>query len=171
MYVILYVRKRKYCLWMEFICSSATITNNNNKCTGRKVILPPTRDLGTYYKCAILVLILIGALAIINWYIEDELPTLVRGLQCSGSESSVLNCSMNNDGSCPTSSDASVICPGTYVFNYTYFTDWIHNYCNFSSNFYLLQLHGWWCEIGEWLEPSWRKGGDLHQPCLGHYMW
>ena len=71
-----------------------------------------TRDLGIYYKCATLVLILIGALAVINWYIEIELPTLVRGLQCNGEESNVLNCSMSNDDSCRTSSDASVICPG-----------------------------------------------------------
>jgi len=71
-----------------------------------------TRGLGIYYKCATLVLILIGALAVINWYIEIELPTLVRGLQCNGEESNVLNCSMSNDDSCRTSSDASVICPG-----------------------------------------------------------
>ena len=89
------------------------------KCAGRKIILQTTRELGSYYKCATLVLILIGALAITNWYIEYELPTLVRGLQCNGSESTVLSCSMNNDGSCRTSSDASVICPGTYTFNYT----------------------------------------------------
>ena len=72
-----------------------------------------------------LVFIFIGALAVTRWYVEYELPTLVHGLQCDGNESAVLNCStsLTSDGSCSTSSDASVICPGTYAFYYNYIVD------------------------------------------------
>ena len=61
-----------------------------------------------------LVFIFIGALAVTRWYVEYELPSLVRGLQCDGNESAVLNCntSLTGDSSCSASSDASVICPG-----------------------------------------------------------
>ena len=67
----------------------------------------------------VLFLILIGALATTNWYVEYELLTLVRGLQCDGNESTLLDCSrsLTSDGSCSASSDASAICPGTYVFH------------------------------------------------------
>lgn len=62
-----------------------------------------------------LVFIFTGALAVTRWYVEYELPSLVLGLQCDGSESAVLNCSTSLTGgrSCSASSDASVICPGT----------------------------------------------------------
>ena len=67
-----------------------------------------------------LVFIFIGALAVTGWYVEYELPSLVRGLQCDGNERAVLNCStsLTSGGSCSASSDASVICPGMYAFYY-----------------------------------------------------
>ena len=81
------------------------------------ILLHYATDLKQDYKCVSLVPISIGALAVTRWYFEYELPSLVRGLQCDGNESTVLNCSMTNDGSCPASSDASVICPGKYAFH------------------------------------------------------
>ena len=67
--------------------------------------------------CIFSFLILIGALATTNWYVEYELLTLVRGLQCSGNESAVLDCStsLTSNSSCSASSDASVICPGIHA--------------------------------------------------------
>ena len=100
-----------------------------------------------------LVLILTGALAIFNWYVEYELPTWVHGLQCDGSESTLLKCSITTGGSCPVSSDASVICPGKYSILLVFVVKNVI-LCDSSSRFYLLQLYKWQCEIGGWFNSS-----------------
>jgi len=53
-----------------------------------------------------------GALAVSNWYTESQLLNHLTGLQCNGDENSIMDCPINSGGqSCPSWSDASVICP------------------------------------------------------------
>ncbi len=48
-----------------------------------------------------------------NWFSEYQLLTFLNAVHCNGSETSIFECQYNqNDRSCPTWSDASVICYG-----------------------------------------------------------
>ena len=60
-----------------------------------------------------LIHIILGSLALSNWYTERIKIGLIHSLECSGSEESIFHCRRNEgDGGCTPTQDASVICHG-----------------------------------------------------------
>ena len=59
----------------------------------------------------------LGAIALSGFYTERSLPTLIRDLNCTGTETSIFTCPFNGliNYPCNRRDDAAIICQGKHI--------------------------------------------------------